>query len=186
VSIQNRTIQMWGKVFSDRDHVTLTVVHNNQTVFCGPVTASNGKHLIYNVEQENHDLLCEWQLPIDLIGYLPFEIHVSGGTVNFASIRCNYISDNCIRDENTDKIEFFLDASQSFDRPTPRVIESDGKDNVTINGIPQIRDYEEEFELLGEWQWVIPDEAIFKCDLNIDPDLVLCKQSFIDYEIQLI
>lgn len=181
MKIQYRTIRMLGKAFSESGKMHVSVVYNNASVVESLVNSDLPTESMSDIATEQHDILCEWQSPINLVGYIPFKICVTGGQLMFSGIQCNYISDFI----NGDPLDEFIPAEDWFYRPSLKIPESDGKDNVKINEVPQQRITSNPDHLLGDWQWLIPNNGVLTCDLYIDPDLVLCNKSFVDYEIKL-
>ena len=181
MKIQNRTIRMLGKAFSDSEKMHLSVMYNNESVVNHVINSILPTESMSDIEAEQHDILCEWQSPIDLVGHVPFKVCVTDGQLMFSGIQCNYISDFV----NGNPLDVFIPAEEWFYRPSLKIPESDGKDNVKINQVPQQRITSNPEHLLGDWQWLIPNNGVLTCDLYIDPDLVLCNKSFVDYQIKL-
>lgn len=182
--MKDRTIAIWGKAFSLNKNVKILVEYNGELVVNENVPSEIPRLNQYNIEDKEHVELCRWQCPLELTGSIPTKITVTGGDAMISHVKCNYVSDYKMKCADSGRYNLVL-AENHFERPTYRNYYSDGKDNVTMNGVPQHRFYVEEYELLGEWQYVITENSVLDFDLTIDPDLVVCRTAFNKHRLQL-
>ena len=182
--MKDRTISIMGNAFSLDSSVKISVEHNGQLVFSGSLPAENPSLMNYNVDKSKHIELCSWSCPIEFIGSIPTKITAIGGEIMISKVQCNYVKDNFLHNKNTEKIDL-MPAEQYFDRVVEAGYYSDGKDNVYINGKQQRKFWVEENEVLGDWQWVVPENGVIEFDLTIDPDQVVCRTAFVKNQLIL-
>lgn len=147
-----RTFQLFGKAYSTTGQVSLTVTWNGSQVFSGTVTTINSAPPGVSLDLEQ---LATWDGTTDLTGNVPLTIAVTGGSLYFGLIKGNY----CGWEPTPDA--FFDDLNNNTES-------SDGKDNVTIDGVAQPRTVTKA-EDVGDWHYLIADGSTFACDYVVDP-----------------
>jgi hypothetical protein len=169
-----RIFKFYGKSFSQSGPVAVTAVFNGSQIHSGPVPTVD--LLPPTRVTEDLDLLFEYQGTTELSGNIPLELLVTNGTLFFGSVEANY-SGKEIEVDVTDPAapvvvstitppeNYWADVNQNS-------METDGKNNVKINGITQARQPLSP-EDIGDWYYRIPQNGTFSCDIFVDPDRIV-------------
>ncbi len=151
----------------------ITVKFNSVEIFSGTMpTITTDLTGLVNWQT---DAACEYIGTTDLVGYVPFELLVTSGTVKFGRIEANY-SGFQIEVDQTDPANpvqtvvvspenFYADINENS-------IETDGKINAKINGVDQARNVIDP-EQIGDWWYTISQNETFTCDIFVDPDRIV-------------
>jgi hypothetical protein len=169
----NRTFKFYSQAFSESGPVSVVAKFNGQQVYSGPIPTAND--VAPSAPTDLNILAFECTGPIDIQGQVPFELTVAGGTVFFGRIEANYSGvnfevdttdpDNLIVVVNTAPENFWQDVNQN-------TIETDGKTNVMIDGVEQIRQVIDP-EQTGDWWYQISDSQTLTCDIFVDPNKII-------------
>lgn len=168
-----RTIKFKGKAYSLSGDVTVTVNFNGTQVYSGTVTTVTGE--VPSKPAESDDLFT-FETTTEVTGNIPLTIAVSGGTLVFDSLFGNYSGAEIdyTDPENpvviTAPVNFWTDMNSN-------TVDSDGKDNVEIDGIAQIRNPLTDEDASGEWFYTIPSGSTLTCDYVISADLIVDRDS---------
>jgi hypothetical protein len=164
----NRTFKFYGQAFSPTA-AAITVKFNGVEIFSGPVSTINSA--APDSPTDTTGVMFEYVGTTDVVGNIPFELHVINGTVFFGAVAANYSG---IRAERSDTGEisiiehpenFWSDVNQNS-------IETDGKSNVSINGAAQIREVIDPTQI-GDWWYRILEDETFTCNIFVDPNIIV-------------
>jgi hypothetical protein len=109
-------------------------------------------------------VMATWEIGLDVVGPNDFSFSVTGGDAIFHTMHGNYMG-NVVQDGQT------VPTDQNYgDLSGPSTVESDGHDNIQINGVPQIRNATE--ELLGKWIWPVADGQTLTCSVQTVPSVL--------------
>ena len=157
----NRTFKFYAQAFSKSGPVSVVAKFNEQQVYSGTIPTVND--FAPSAPTELDTVAFEYTGPIDIQGQIPFELTVSGGTVFFGFIEANYSGVNFKVDKtNPDNHAIVVNAAPEnvWKVVNRNTIESDGKINVMIDGVEQIRQIIDP-EQIGDWWYQIPDTQTF-------------------------
>jgi hypothetical protein len=169
----DRIFKFYGQAFALTGTVAITVKFNGVEIFSGPVPTVNS--LPSTQPTNTNGVLFEYVGTTDLVGNIPFELHVTNGTVFFGAIRANYSGSNFEVDQtNPDAPEIVVTTAPEnyWADINQKSIESDGKTNVKINGVSKLR-HVIDLKQIGDWWYQIPDGAVLTCDIEVDPTIVV-------------
>ena len=168
----NRNFKFYIKSLSDTP-AEITVKFNSVEIFAGTMPAIT-TDLTGSVNWQT-DAVCEYIGTTDLVGYVPFELTVTNGAVTFGRIEANYSGfelavdrtdpANPVKTVIVPPDNFYAEINQNS-------IENDGKINVKINGVDQIRLVIDP-EQTGDWWYTISQNETFTCDIFVDPDRIV-------------
>jgi len=169
----NRTFRFSGKAYSTTGDVTVTASFNNTPVFSGTVPTVSGV-----APGRNTDPLDLWftaDIDASITGNVPLSITVSNGTAFYGDVDANYSGCDATYDPvthalvsvQTQPVDFYADCNINTE-------ESDGKLDVKINGVDGVRVVFGESEA-GEWQYFVPTNGVFTCQLFVDPTVLLTE-----------
>ena len=173
----NRIFKFYGQAFAATTAAAITVKFNSVEIFSGPVPTNNSP--VPNNATDTTELLFEYVGTTDLSGNIPFELHVNNGTVFFGAVEANYSGFEATKDR-TDESSW---PSESVVTVTPEnfwadvnqnSIETDGKSNVLINGVEQVR-YIMDPSQIGDWYYRISENETFTCDIFVDPERIVTE-----------
>jgi hypothetical protein len=174
-TVKNRIFRFYGQAFS----AAITVKFNNVEIFSGPVP-SNNSPMSNNSSTDTIELLFEYVGTTDLSGNIPFELHVTNGTVFFGAVEANYTGFAATRDRTAESSwpsEFVViePPENCWADVNQNSIETDGKTNVQIDGVEQIRQVIDPDQATGDWWYRISENETFTCDIFVDPDCILTE-----------
>jgi hypothetical protein len=166
-----RTFKFLGKAYSTTGNVSVTATFNGAQVYSGEVPTlaqvPPGRNL------ETLDEFFQWVGDTDLSGNIPFTLSVSNGTVFFGEPFANYSGFEATINFDTtpptwasietEPVDYWADVNMN-------TVETDGKYNVTVNGVAQSRVLQSDTEI-GDWQYTVPNGATLACDIFIDPNV---------------
>jgi len=159
-----RTVRLYGKVWGDPNlPASITVSFNGQQCYQGPVDTATG---VMDTQVNFGDMIvmATWEIGLDVVGPNDFSFSVTGGDAIFHTMHGNYMG-NVVQDGQT------VPTDQNYgDLSGPSTVESDGHDNIQINGVPQIRNATE--ELLGKWIWPVADGQTLTCSVQTVPSVL--------------
>ena len=121
------------------------------------------------------DAVCEYIGTTNLVGNVPFELSVTSGTVKFGRIGANYSGYQLAvdRSDPANPVQRVVVSPVDFYGEVKNYsIETDGKVNVKINGIDQVRNVIDP-EQIGDWWYSISQNETFTCDIFVDPDKII-------------
>jgi hypothetical protein len=169
-----RIFKFYGQAFSPTGDAAINVTFNGVNIHSGSVPTINSsspqqatdttRELFQTVK------LFEYTGSTDLVGNIPFELHVTSGTVFFGTIEANYSGyeiDDVTETVTTPPENYWFDVNNNS-------AETDGKSNVTINGVPQVRDPVDPTEI-GDWWYQIFENDTFACNIFIDPEMIVLE-----------
>jgi hypothetical protein len=159
----DRTIKIYGKVWGDStDPATVSITWNGQQVYNGTVPTSDSSP-DPQVGFPDMIVMATWAIDTSVTGSQPLEISVQNGSLLFHTLHGNYMGNTTNIDDNTvlPSIDNYLDLSG---RST---VESDGHNNVKINGVLELRNATSEVELGGKWNWMVPNGGTLTCDVVV-------------------
>jgi hypothetical protein len=156
-----RTFRFYGKAFSKTGTVNVTATFNEIQIHSGPIVTVDSSPPGRIIEEL--DLLFEYTGITDLLGNIPLELSVTNGTLFFGTVEANYSGN----DEDTPPENYWGDVNSNS-------IETDGKNNVKINGVDQSRVVVNPDET-GDWYYSIPENGTLTCDIFVDPDIVVTE-----------
>jgi hypothetical protein len=155
----------------------ITVKFNSVEIFSG-TTPSITTDLTGPVNWQT-DAVCEYISTTDLVGYVPFELTVTNGAVAFGRIEANYSGFRATQDRTAESSwpselvvtvtpeNFWADVNRNN-------IETDGKSNVLINGVEQVRNLMDPNQI-GDWWYRISENETFTCDIFVDPECIVTE-----------
>lgn len=189
-----RTLKLRGMVWGNpANPATLTVSWNSTQVFSGTVDTVEGVPDRFIIAQ-NMPFLCTWTNDTSQSGFIPLVLTISGGVMAWGTIVGNYYQQEsdaqsyaAWRDGMQADIDTLTEAQFDAKYGWTKVaaeeaialnspantyvdisgigsVDSDGHDNVVINGVPGERTvWEDE---IGAWTWIIPDGGTLTCDVK--------------------
>lgn len=192
-----RTLKLRGMVWGNPDNpATLTVSWNGTQVFNGTVDTSEGMPDRF-YPQPSMPWVCTWTADTSQSGTIPLVLTINGGDMVWATIYGNYYTTevdaegytswyNALQTDIDTLTPEQFDAKNGFtvtaaeeamvmnnpanvynDVSGIGTVQSDGHDNVVINGVPGTRTvWEDE---LGPWNWLIPNGGTLTCDVRVLP-----------------
>jgi hypothetical protein len=168
----NRNFKFYVKLLSDTP-AEIKVKFNSVEIFSGtmPLITTD---LTESVNWQT-DAVCEYMGTTDLVGYVPFELLVTSGTVKFGRIEANYTGFQIEVDQSdpANPVRTVVVSPENFyDDINQNSIETDGKINVKINGFDQVRVVINP-EQTGDWWYTISQNETFTCDIFVDPDRIV-------------
>jgi len=168
----NRTFKFYGQAFSASGPVSIVAKFNGQQVYSGTVPT------IASLEPQqpgNPDIVWfEHTESIDTHGHIPFELIVTGGTACFGKVEANYSGYEIEEIGETKTLKTAPENYFSHSINT-KSIETDGKTNVKINGVNQIRNVIDPAHAAGDWWYEIFENGTFTCDIFVDPDMIITE-----------
>ena len=169
----NRTFKFYAQAFSETDPVSVVAKFNGQQVHSGPIPTIN---TLESQQPGDQSIVAfEYTGPIDIQGQVPFELTATGGTVYFGRIEANYSGVDITVDETDpdNPIMTVVIAPEDYwDDINYNSVETDGKTNVQIDGVEQIRQVIDP-EQTGDWWYTISQNETFTCDIFVDPDKIV-------------
>ena len=165
-----RTYQFFGRAYAPAGQVNITVTFNGTQRFSGPVTTQAGPV----IPGPDLDQLFTFTEDTSVTGAVPLQIQVTGGSLVFGIIRGNYTGINDGTNYLADPVvpNYTTPPENYWDDVNTNTLASDGKDNVTINGVIQTRNVTKDADM-GDWCYTIPDGGVFACDYFVDPNKVV-------------
>jgi hypothetical protein len=157
----DRTFKFYGKAFSHTGAVNVTATFNGTQIHSGPIVTVSSVPPVRTTE--NLDLLFEYIGTTDFSGNIPLELSVTNGVLFFGTVEANYSGN----DEDTPPENYWDDVNQNS-------IETDGKNNVKINGVDQFRVVVNPDET-GDWYYCIPENGTLTCDIFVDPTIIVVE-----------
>ena len=166
----DRTFKFYGQAFSSTGTVNINVTFNGIKIYSGSVAADNSS-AEPTQPTDLTQVICEYVGSTDLVGNIPFELQVSNGTVFFGKVAANYSG---IQTERLDSgaVSVIVPPENFWSDVNRNSIETDGKINVKINGVAQVRDLLDPTQI-GDWWYLISQNKTFTCDIFVDPDAVM-------------
>jgi hypothetical protein len=169
----NRTFKFYTQAFSESTTVSVVAKFNGHQIYSGTVPTVND---VAPDTPTKFDILAfEYTGPIDIQGHIPFELTAVGGTVFFGTIKANYsgVSTGVNKTDPDNHTIVVNIAPENFWQDVNRnTIETDGKTNVQIDGVEQIRQVIDPVQI-GDWWYKIFDTQTLTCDVFVDPDLIV-------------
>ena len=160
----DRTIKIYGKVWGNSaDPATVSIKWNGQQVYNGTVPTSDD---VPNASITFSDMIvmATWTIDTSVTGSQPLEISVQNGSLVFHTLHGNYMSNRLNEDGSVlPPVDNYNDLSG------PSTVESDGHNNVKINGVLQVRNPDSESEIFGKWNWLVPNAGTLTCDVVVIP-----------------
>ena len=181
----NRIFKFYGQAVTPMGTVEIAVKFNGVEIFSGPVPTVNSTPL--NRASDPTGVLFEYVGTTDLVGNIPFELHAINGTVFFGAILANYSGcDFDIDQTNPDAPMVVVTTSPEnfWANINRKSVYSDGKTNVKINGVNQVRHVIDPAQI-GEWWYRISNNEVLTCDIEIDPDFIVMSAPTIEELILL-
>lgn len=170
-----RNIKLLGTAYSTDGNVSITVNFNGTQVFSGEVPTTNGtapaKETSVPVE------LATWATTTDVTGDVAMSIEVTNGTIIFQDLFGDQVI-SLDEDENgvrtvVDGAYVVLNDGTAFAPLNINSAESDGKNNVEIEGVAVARDLESTPDAAtGEWMYKIEESETLTCSFYIDPGIL--------------
>jgi hypothetical protein len=170
----DRIFKFYGQAFAATTAAAITVKFNGVEVFSGPVATDNSP--VPTSATDTTSVLFEYVGTTDLSGNIPFELHVTNGTVFFGAVEANYSVADRPNPKNPVNLEptVIVSPENSYTDVNQNLIETDGKINVKINGVDQIRNVIN-LDQLGDWWYAISQNETFTCDIFVDPARVITE-----------
>ena len=166
-----RTIKFMGKAYSTDGTVSLTVNFNGSQVFSGTVATENSAT---PTKPEETAELFTFETTTDVTGEIPLSVSVSGGDLVFDSLFGNYSGSEVDNTDPENPVVVTAPVNYYSDMNTNSA-ESDGKNNVQIDGVEQPRNPQNEEEAAGEWFYVVPNGSTLTCDYTIDANKIVLE-----------
>jgi hypothetical protein len=166
-----RTIKFNGKAYSTTGDVSVTLNFNGSQVYSGTVTTVSGETPTKPIDT---DVLFTFETTTDVTGSIPLSISVTGGSLMFDSLFGNY-SGKEVDNTDPDNPIVVNPPEEVWSDMNTNTVASDGKNNVAIDGIAQIRNPITDEEAGGEWFYIIPDGSTLTCDYVIDADAIVLE-----------
>jgi hypothetical protein len=176
----NRTFKFYTQAFSESGSVSVVAKFNEQQIYSGTVPTINGVAPACSTDANSVGF--EYTGSIDMTGQIPFELTVTGGTVFFGAIEANYSGieytvdttdlDNPVIVVDVAPEDFWADINQN-------TINTDGKTNVYIDGVEQIRQIIDPAQT-GDWWYRIFDTQTLVCDIFVDPEKIVTSAPTIE------
>jgi hypothetical protein len=158
-----RTIKIYGKVWGNSTNpATVSITWNEQQVYNGTVPTSDSSP-DPQIAFADMIVMATWTIDTSVTGSQPLEISVQNGSLLFHTLQGNYMGDQLKKTPVVPSIDNYSDLSG------PSTAESDGYNNVKINGVLMPRTATSETELLGKWSWMVPNEGTLTCDAVVVP-----------------
>jgi hypothetical protein len=172
----NRTFKFYGQAFSASGLVSIVAKFNGQQVYSGtiPTIASSDPQQ----PGDQNIVMFEYTGPIDIHGHIPFELTVTGGTVCFGRLTANYSSVDLSFDKsdpNNHVVVVNVAPEDFWDDVNTNNAETDGKTNVQINGVEQIRQVVDPVHGTGDWWYKILDSQTMTCSIFVDSTKILIR-----------
>lgn len=167
----NRIFKFYGQAFADTT-AAITVKFNGVEIFSGPVTTDSSP--VPSSPTDITGVLFEYVAATDLSGNIPFELHVTNGTVFFGAVTANYSgveTEVDLTDPNNPVTTVTVLPEYFYSDVNQNSVETDGKINVKIDGIDQTRNVIDP-EQTGDWWYQILENQTFTCDIFVDPYLI--------------
>jgi hypothetical protein len=167
-----RTFKFYGKAFSQSGLVNVTAMFNEVQIYSGSVTTVNS----YPPERVQDELvvLFEYIGTTEIVGNIPFELTVTNGVVFFGDISANYSGIIFEKDNSNPEspiIKIITPPEDIWRDVNQNSIETDGKNNVTVNNIEMIREVIDTNDI-GDWYYKIPENGTLTCNIFVDPSLI--------------
>lgn len=146
-----RAFKFRGQAFAPSGNVSVVAMFNGVEVHNGPIATTQSV-----APAANADMFDLWTAEMDsaVTGNISLSIQVQGGTLFFGGLLANSQ----------------YNPPTWWGAPYPVNEETDGKNNVAINGIPEYsRVPTPDPNTDGEWQYPIASGSTFTCTVTIDP-----------------
>jgi hypothetical protein len=160
-----RTVKLYGKVWGDpAAPASITVSFDGQQRYQGSVVTSAGV-LDTTCAFDDMIVMATWEIGLDVTGPNEFSFSVSGGDAIFHTMHGNYAGNV------TQAGNIITPTDQNFsDLCGPSTLESDGHNNVEIDGVLKIRNATE--EQMGKWIWPVLDGQTLTCQVQTVPAIL--------------
>lgn len=160
----DRTIKIYGKVWGNPSNpATLSIKWNEQQIYNDTIPTSDS---LPSPQLAFSDMivLATWTIDTSVTGTQPLEISVQNGSFLFHTLHGNYMGNQI------NNGEIVLPSIDNYsDLSGPATVESDGHNNVKINGVLEVRTPNSEAESFGKWNWMVPNEGTLACDVVVVP-----------------
>jgi len=183
-----RHLKVYGAAYSADGDADITLVFNGQQVKNGVIPTTHSPVPIGHTPANDISVLAEFDIDLSVTGNVPVELTVNSGSVIFVTIEGNYsgIDRNVQQTDPTVPIDPNNPATFTVISVTVAPIdfygdlnintsESDGKENVTIDGVAQPRVLIDP-GLIGDWHYTVHTGSTLTCDLVIDPALITVEE----------
>lgn len=168
-----RVFKFYGKAVSNNGPVSVTAKFNGVEIYSGtvPTVSSVPMGLIH----QSAEVLVVYTGTTEILGEIPFELSVSNGTVFFGLVKANYSGiefDVDYTDPETPVVVVDIAPENFWDDVNRNSSESDGKTNVTINGVDRtVRSLGQGTP--GDWWYSIPSGGTLTCNIVVDPEIIV-------------
>jgi len=169
----NRTFKFYAQAFSDTGPVSVVAKFNGQQIHSGPIPTTNTP--VPQQPSDQNIVAFEYTGSIDIQGQVPFELTATGGVLCFGRVEANYSGvDSIVDDTDPDNpiMTVTIAPEDYWDDINYNSVETDGKINVRIDGVEQIRQVIDP-EQTGDWWYRISDSQTLTCDIFVDPDKIV-------------
>ena len=164
-----RIFRFKGKAYAASGTVSVTATMGGTEIYSGSVPTTNEPTPSRNIS--DLDTLFEYTGSTDTTGNVSVTLTVSGGDLFFGEPQANYSGaeftvdwtdpQNPVLTVITQPVDYYSDVNWN-------TLESDGKNNVTVNGASANRVLISDSEI-GDWQYLTPNGGTLSCSLFIDP-----------------
>lgn len=169
----NRTFRFYAQAFSQSGPVSVTAKFNGEQVYSGELSTVNAPAPA--TPTDLHGVAFEYVGHTDIVGQIPFELTVQGGTVFFGKVEANYsgFSLNINNPDSDNPTAVVAVAPEDYWNNVSKPSDiSDGKTNVTINGVEQLRVLLDQTQT-GPWWYTIPNNNTLACNIFVDPNIIV-------------
>ena len=176
----NRTFRFYTQAFSESGSVSVVAKFNGQQIYSGTVPTVNGVAPI--MPTDTNTVGFEYTGPIDIAGQMPFELTVNNGTLFFGAVEANFSGvDAEIDTTDPDNLALIVNVAPEdvWDDVNDNSIETEGKTNVFIDGVQQVRQVLDTNQT-GDWWYCILDAQTLTCDIFVDPDKITLRSPAIE------
>ena len=172
-----RTFRFFGKAYTTGSPVSVTLDFNGQVVYTGTIPATTGI-----TPGKNGEALVQmftFTADTSVSGAIPVEMSVSGGDLFWGVFDANYAGpvyevdpNNPGPDPKNPNMIIVTPSSENYGPVFYPTLETDGRDNVQIDGVaapPRVVVNPDE---LGGWQYLVRNGSVLTCTQQIDSAIV--------------
>jgi hypothetical protein len=176
-----RTVRLIGKAYSDDgSDITLSCLVNGQETHGLTIPTNVGPMPDFSPDNPpEEEILMTFGVDHTefVAGVLPVSITPTGGDILFVRFDMNHMEVSRTHDTENDTYTVDEDPINVYSDVNTNSLASDGKNNVYVDGVEQVRNATA--ELIGDWHYRVDDGQTLTCDYVVEDVKYYQLQNFV-------